>query len=629
MKFLNEGSMSDVYYTFQDIANNPDYSDADAIAQIKNVMIHPGDDSEQFVARKLKLMHDTIAKHPSYKNDPMGVYEEMLDMIRTEYHDETYESKEMNPTTQTFSEDDDTNSLEQWKADVRKQYPQQASQIKFKGKGFGDSIVAEIPGKDQAFGEFNMKTGDAWVAPMDEGVSEALDKEGDYHVSVQKGKFLPSDRGGGSDENLNYLHDLMNISGTGGGPMLVTISDPRIATEVAAMYGGTVLKTRYGTYRIVQSKGQNQKTPTPEPELVGMRESGVAEGAALPPEVIELIKKIAQSSATPEHKKATIDALVAKHSNQGVAEVAGDVNSKERYHFLYPHVPLDMHIDHEYNDLSDNDLQAVKSHQRELADKLGKPGAKEQGDIAAHIQINRSRSQYDQEQAHRRKVLDAEKIKRQARDVKRQQGVAEGSSSHDVYKDRLASIQSLRYDNPQEYAKQYRALLRDMPEEHHLYATGVQKADYSPGGRGSGTGRIGGVSEDEEMTQKKKEQVVTVKHKDSGKELRIVKTAVPDYQKRGYYPVKEQGVAESSDTDQLENWKAAVRKQYPNEAGQIKFKGKGFGDSIVAEIPGRDQAFGEFNMDTGEAFVAPLDESQAMVREAQDELEAMLRIIRK
>jgi hypothetical protein len=50
------------------------------------------------------------------------------------------------------------------------------------------------------------------------------------------------------------------------------------------------------------------------------KEQGVAEGAALPPEVIELIKKIAQSSATPEHKKAMIDALVAKHSTQGVAE---------------------------------------------------------------------------------------------------------------------------------------------------------------------------------------------------------------------------------------------------------------------------------------------------------------------
>ncbi len=120
----------------------------------------------------------------------------------------------------------------------------------------------------------------------------------------------------------------------------------------------------------------------------------------------------------------------SSYRGEGVAEKARDVNSKERYHFLYPHVPLDMHTDHEYNDLSDNDLQAVKSHQRELADKLGKPGAKEQSDIAAHIQINRSRSQYDQEQAHRRKVLDAEKIKRQARDAKRkqqsQQGVAEG-----------------------------------------------------------------------------------------------------------------------------------------------------------------------------------------------------------
>jgi hypothetical protein len=114
-----------------------------------------------------------------------------------------------------------------------------------------------------------------------------------------------------------------------------------------------------------------------------------------------------------------------KTNEQGVAEGSGDVNSKERYHFLYPHVPLDMHTDHEYNNLSDRDLQAVKSHQRELADKLGKPGAKKQGDIASHIQINRARSQYDQEQAHRRKVLDAEKIKRQARDAKRQQGVAE------------------------------------------------------------------------------------------------------------------------------------------------------------------------------------------------------------
>lgn len=47
----------------------------------------------------------------------------------------------------------------------------------------------------------------------------------------------------------------------------------------------------------------------------------VSEGAELSPEVIEMIKKIAQSSATPEHKKAAIDALIAK---QGVVEGSED-----------------------------------------------------------------------------------------------------------------------------------------------------------------------------------------------------------------------------------------------------------------------------------------------------------------
>jgi hypothetical protein len=46
--------------------------------------------------------------------------------------------------------------------------------------------------------------------------------------------------------------------------------------------------------------------------------------------------------------------------------------------------------------------------------------------------------------------------------------------------------------------------------------------------------------EEDELGKKKKEQVVTVKHKDSGKELRVVKPAVADYQKRGYHPVKEE-----------------------------------------------------------------------------------------
>jgi len=41
----------------------------------------------------------------------------------------------------------------------------------------------------------------------------------------------------------------------------------------------------------------------------------------LPPNVIELIKKIAQSTAAPEHKKAMIDSLITKYRDkQGVAE---------------------------------------------------------------------------------------------------------------------------------------------------------------------------------------------------------------------------------------------------------------------------------------------------------------------
>ena len=82
---------------------------------------------------------------------------------------------------------------------------------------------------------------------------------------------------------------------------------------------------------------------------------------------------------------------------------------KERYHFLYPHVPLNLHNDHEYNKLSNDELRNVETYQRELADKLGVPGAKEKSDIASNIQINRARSKYDQEQAYKRKVLDAKK----------------------------------------------------------------------------------------------------------------------------------------------------------------------------------------------------------------------------
>lgn len=95
---------------------------------------------------------------------------------------------------------------------------------------------------------------------LQQGVTETLDKDG-YHISVQKGKFLPSQFG---EDEYNYLHDLMNSSEASGKPMLVTVNDKRLAREIAAMYGGDVEKTGLGTYRIVQRRGAapvGSKTP--------------------------------------------------------------------------------------------------------------------------------------------------------------------------------------------------------------------------------------------------------------------------------------------------------------------------------------------------------------------------------
>jgi hypothetical protein len=100
-----------------------------------------------------------------------------------------------------------------------------------------------------------------------QGVAEERNKQG-YHTRVQKGKFLPSKYG---EDQYNYLHDLMNSSYDGEGPVLVTIDDKKIAREIAAMYGGDVEQTGLGTYRIVQRKGAapiGNKTP----ELTGVAE---------------------------------------------------------------------------------------------------------------------------------------------------------------------------------------------------------------------------------------------------------------------------------------------------------------------------------------------------------------------
>lgn len=91
-------------------------------------------------------------------------------------------------------------------------------------------------------------------------LEEIRDKHG-YHTSVSKGKFFPSKYG---DEDKLYLHDLMNSSHEGSGPVIVTIDDRRIATEIAAMYGGYVERTGLNTYRIYKPRGTKHIASTPE-----------------------------------------------------------------------------------------------------------------------------------------------------------------------------------------------------------------------------------------------------------------------------------------------------------------------------------------------------------------------------
>lgn len=59
-------------------------------------------------------------------------------------------------------------------------------------------------------------------------------------------------------------------------------------------------------------------------DSLGIRKKSVDEGNELPANVIDMIKKIAQSSAAPDHKKAMINALIAKYKDHNMAEAEGD-----------------------------------------------------------------------------------------------------------------------------------------------------------------------------------------------------------------------------------------------------------------------------------------------------------------
>lgn len=107
---------------------------------------------------------------------------------------------------------------------------------------------------------------------LKQGVAEGHDEHG-FHTALEKGKFLPSKFG---NKQYVYLHDLENQSPSTGGPQLVTVDDAGSAKQLANQFGGKVVKTKLGTFRIVKPVEQgvaeaNKKKDEPEVKDVALQ----------------------------------------------------------------------------------------------------------------------------------------------------------------------------------------------------------------------------------------------------------------------------------------------------------------------------------------------------------------------
>lgn len=87
-------------------------------------------------------------------------------------------------------------------------------------------------------------------------VSESIDKDF-FHKSVENGKFMKSKYG---DENKLYLHDLDNKGSDGKSPMLVTFADQAAAENARKQYGGKIIRSGMGTFRIIKDGNDLDET---------------------------------------------------------------------------------------------------------------------------------------------------------------------------------------------------------------------------------------------------------------------------------------------------------------------------------------------------------------------------------
>ena len=207
-------------------------------------------------------------------------------------------------------------------------------------------------------GEFNLRTGQGWINDQ-QGVAEGA--EDLYRQALDVADKLTTDK------NLAKLNDMAhdstiyraleryfaknNISTTIFNRVAAIVfkkldkygrrlsTDPRIQEQGVAETTGDpkfdkMLKGITGKRQVAKQQKADTKQQARDAfggmfgggnpaDSLGIRKKSVDEGSELPPNVIDMIKKIAQSSAAPEHKKAMINALIAKYSNSSVAETYG------------------------------------------------------------------------------------------------------------------------------------------------------------------------------------------------------------------------------------------------------------------------------------------------------------------
>jgi hypothetical protein len=100
-------------------------------------------------------------------------------------------------------------------------------------------------------GEMNYGQWKKHVFPMNKVDEDTLDEKRDkdsFHTSVEKGKFMKSKYGRGEYQNAMFLHDLDSK----GEPMLVTFAKQSDAENAAKKFGGKIIKSGMGTFRIVK-----------------------------------------------------------------------------------------------------------------------------------------------------------------------------------------------------------------------------------------------------------------------------------------------------------------------------------------------------------------------------------------